>query len=75
MGIPSAGDLLRRSHHLCCGCCQYNFVHELGIWEKQSAFYFQAKSCQNLIMGNVCVVQQRSCGRADLGMHTACPPS
>ena len=25
----------------------YNFVHELGIWEKQSSFYFQAKSCQN----------------------------
>ena len=31
----------------------YNFVHELGIWEKQSSFYFQAKSCQNLIMGNI----------------------
>ncbi len=34
---------------------QYNFVHELGIWEKQSSFLFQAKSCQTLIMGNVCV--------------------
>jgi len=31
----------------------YNFVHELGIWEKQSSFYFQAKSCQNLIQGNI----------------------
>ena len=31
----------------------HNFAHELGIWEKQSAFYFQAKSCQNLIRGNV----------------------
>ena len=31
----------------------YNFVHELGIWEKQSSFYFQAKSCQNLLQGNV----------------------
>ena len=31
----------------------YNFAHELGIWEKQSSFYFQAKSCQNLIMGNI----------------------
>ena len=31
----------------------YNFVHELGIWEKQSSFYFQAKSCQNLLMGNI----------------------
>ena len=31
----------------------HNFVHELGIWEKQSSFYFQAKSCQNLIMGNI----------------------
>ena len=30
-----------------------NFVHELGIWEKQSSFYFQAKSCQNLIKGNI----------------------
>ena len=31
----------------------YNFAHELGIWEKQSSFYFQAKSCQNLIKGNI----------------------
>jgi hypothetical protein len=39
-----------------CVCVgQYNFVHELGIWEKQSSFYFQAKSCQNLLMGNVWV--------------------
>lgn len=30
-----------------------NFVHELGLWEKQSSFYFQAKSCQNLLMGNI----------------------
>ena len=31
----------------------YNLVHELGIWEKQSSFYFQAKSCQNYIFGNI----------------------
>lgn len=31
----------------------YNFVHELGIWEKQSSFYFQAKSCQNYIYRNI----------------------
>ena len=31
----------------------YNFVRELGIWEKQSSFYFQAKSCQNLLKGNI----------------------
>ena len=31
----------------------YNFVHESGIWEKQSSFYFQAKSCQNIIKGNI----------------------
>lgn len=30
-----------------------NFVHELGVWEKQSSFYFQAKSCQNLLMRNI----------------------
>ena len=30
-----------------------NFVHEIGIWEKQSSFYFQAKSCQNLLIGNI----------------------
>ena len=41
------GNQPRFSHVL------YNFVHELGIWEKQSSFYFQAKSCQNLIMGNI----------------------
>ena len=34
-------------------CILNNFVHELGIWEKQSSFYFQAKSCQNLIKGNI----------------------
>ena len=27
----------------------FNLIHELGIWEKQSAAYFQAKSCQNTI--------------------------
>ena len=31
----------------------YNFAHELGIWKKQSSFYFQAKSCQNVIEGNI----------------------
>jgi len=31
----------------------YNFVHEVGIWEKQSSFYFQAKSCQTMIQGNI----------------------
>lgn len=31
----------------------YNFVHELGMFEKQSSFYFQAKSCQNTIKGNI----------------------
>lgn len=31
----------------------HNFVHELGIFEKQSSFYFQAKSCQNNITGNI----------------------
>ena len=30
-----------------------NFVHEIGIWEKQSSFYFQAKSCQNTIIKNI----------------------
>ena len=31
----------------------YNYVHELGIFEKQSSFYFQAKSCQNYIGYNI----------------------
>ena len=31
----------------------YNFVHELGIWEKQSSFYFQAKSAQTQLFGNM----------------------
>eukprot|EP01083_Nonionella_stella_P012567 35640_1 len=30
-----------------------NYVHELGIWEKQSSFYFAAKSCDNLVYANV----------------------
>lgn len=31
----------------------YNFVHELGIWQKQSSLYFQSQSCQNLVQGNI----------------------
>ena len=31
----------------------YNFVHELGMFEKQSSFYFQAKSCQTTLKGNI----------------------
>ena len=31
----------------------YNLIHELGIFEKQSSFYFQAKSCQNYIGYNI----------------------
>eukprot|EP01084_Bolivina_argentea_P271094 461150_1 len=31
----------------------YNLVHEVGIWEKQSSFYFQGKSCQNYIGYNI----------------------
>eukprot|EP01083_Nonionella_stella_P091597 256156_1 len=30
-----------------------NYVHELGIFEKQSAFVFEAKSCQNHIKNNI----------------------
>ena len=30
-----------------------NLVHELGIFEKQSSLFFQAKSCQNTIKGNI----------------------
>lgn len=31
----------------------YNYVHEIGLWEKQSSFYFQAKSCLNYIAYNI----------------------
>ena len=30
-----------------------NFARELGVWEKQSAFFFQAKSCQTEVRGNI----------------------
>ena len=30
-----------------------NLVHEIGISEKQSSMYFQAKSCQNIIDSNI----------------------
>ncbi|ETO26019.1 hypothetical protein RFI_11118, partial [Reticulomyxa filosa] len=30
-----------------------NYVHELGIWEKQSSFYFQGKSCLNVVAYNI----------------------
>jgi hypothetical protein len=30
-----------------------NFVHEIGIWEKQSSMWFQAKSCSNVISNNI----------------------
>lgn len=30
-----------------------NLIGELGIWEKQSSFWFQAKSCLNTLLDNV----------------------
>mmetsp|Transcript_20004 Transcript_20004/g.27525 ORF Transcript_20004/g.27525 Transcript_20004/m.27525 type:complete len:912 (+) Transcript_20004:97-2832(+) len=30
-----------------------NLVREIGLWQKQSSFYFQATSCLNVIEGNV----------------------
>jgi len=30
-----------------------NFAHEIGIYQKQSSFYFQAASCENTIAGNI----------------------
>merc|ERR1712154_504187 len=30
-----------------------NLVHEIGIWEKQSSMWFQAKSCSNVIDRNI----------------------
>ena len=30
-----------------------NFVHEIGINEKQSSMWFQAKSCSNYLHGNI----------------------
>jgi hypothetical protein len=36
----------------------YNVAHEVGIWEKQSSFFFQAESCQTLIMGNMYVARE-----------------
>eukprot|EP01084_Bolivina_argentea_P064488 117607_1 len=38
----------------------YNFGHEIGIWEKQSGFIFQAKSCQNTMIGNIFFNSPRS---------------
>ncbi len=35
---------------------KYNYAHELGIWEKQSSFFFQAQSAQTTLLGNMCVV-------------------
>merc|ERR1719461_265770 len=30
-----------------------NFAHEMGLFEKQSSFYFQAKACQTFLDGNI----------------------
>jgi hypothetical protein len=30
-----------------------NIASRLGVWEKQSSFYFQSKSCQNTITENI----------------------
>jgi len=30
-----------------------NLVHEIGIWEKQSSMWFQAKSCSNVLDSNI----------------------
>ena len=32
----------------------YNYIHEIGIWEKQSSCLFQSKSCQNRVFNNIC---------------------
>ncbi|GAB5362564.1 hypothetical protein AAMO2058_000808200 [Amorphochlora amoebiformis] len=32
---------------------EYNFATRCGLFEKQSSFYFQAKSCQNLVRNNI----------------------
>ena len=32
---------------------EQNLVHEIGIWEKQSSMWFQAKSCSNVLRGNI----------------------
>ena len=39
---------------------RHNFIHEIGIWEKQSSPYFQAKSCQNKIYRWVQVTVSRA---------------
>ena len=31
----------------------FNYVHELGVWEKQAAFYFQAKTSDTLLERNI----------------------
>jgi len=31
----------------------FNIVHEMGLYEKQSSPWFQAKSCQTTLMGNI----------------------
>ena len=30
-----------------------NLVHEIGVYQKQSSFYFQAASCENTLRGNI----------------------
>jgi hypothetical protein len=37
-----------------------NMASRLGVWEKQSAFYFQSKSCQNNITGNIVFADPRA---------------
>ena len=30
-----------------------NLIHEIGIWQKQSSFWFQAQTCQTHLTNNI----------------------
>eukprot|EP01083_Nonionella_stella_P053420 141314_1 len=48
MGIDGTGGNQPRFLNI-----SYNIAHEIGIFEKQSSLYFQAKSCQNYVSHNI----------------------
>ena len=51
--VPGAGWDGTDGNHPRFNQITLNLVREIGIWEKQSSFYFQAKSCMNNIQGNI----------------------
>ena len=51
-----------------------NIVHDIGLEQKQSSFYFQAQSCENTLAANIVYNIPRAAVNASTGMACSPPP-